>query len=77
MIHSAVHCSSALCLYLNNYFIKRIYMYIIRTDSMRGLRLCALFVVSTYISRVNSENVSKISKNGNLKIQIYGANDEA
>ena len=49
-------------LYLNNYFIKRIYMHIIRTASMRGLRLCALFVVSTYISRVIDENVRKMAK---------------
>ena len=95
----------------------------IRTCSMRRLKLCALFVVSTYISRVinenvrkmaktktlnfkfmrqmvyhlvgheilnitvyfifhfnvyfsvNGENVRKISKNGNLKIQIYESND--
>ena len=52
-------------------------MPIIRTFSMRGLRSCALFVVSTYnyISRVIDENVRKISKNGNLKTQIYEAND--
>ena len=47
-------------LYLNNFFIKRIYMPIIRTSSMRGLRLCALFVVSTNISRVIDENVRKM-----------------
>ena len=29
----------------------------------------------TYISRVNGENVRKMSKNGNLKIQIYESND--
>ena len=62
-------------LYLNNYLIKRIYMHIIRTALMRGLRLWALFVVSAYISRVIDENVRKISKNGNLKTQIYEAND--
>ena len=33
------------------------------------------FFISTYISRVNGENVRKISKNGNLKIQIYESND--
>ena len=55
-------------LYLNNYFIKRIYMHIIRMASMRGLRLCALFVVSTYISRVINENVRKIAK---TKIEKY------
>ena len=32
-------------------------MHIIRTGSMRSLKLCALFVVSTYISRVINENV--------------------
>ena len=30
--------------------------------SMTGLRLCALFVVSTYISRVIDENVRKMVK---------------
>ena len=30
--------------------------------SMRGLRLCALFVVSTYIYRVIDENVRKMAK---------------
>ena len=50
-------------------------MHIIRTASMRGLRLCALFVVSTCISRVSDENVRKISKNGNLKTEIYEANE--
>ena len=28
------------------------------------------FVISTYISRVNGENVRKIAKNGNFKMQI-------
>ena len=37
-------------------------MHIIRTVSMRELRLCALFVVSTYISRVIDENVHKMAK---------------
>ena len=66
-------------------------MHIIRTGSMRRLKLCALFVVSMYISRVNGENVRKISKmyisrvngenvrkiskNGYLKIKIYESND--
>ena len=50
-------------------------MHIIRTALMRGLRLCALFVVLTYISRVIGENIRKISKNGNLKTQVYEAND--
>ena len=35
---------------------------------------CILFVISTYISRVNGENVRKIVKNGNFKMQIYEAN---
>ena len=109
--------------YLTNYSIKLIYIHIIRTGSMRRLKLCALFVtstyiscainenvrkmaktklwnlkfmrqmiyhlvgheiqniivcfffISTYISRVNDENILKISENGNLKIQIYEAND--
>ena len=43
-------------------------MHIIRTASMRGLRLCPLFVVSTYISRVINENVRKIAK---TKIEKY------
>ena len=42
-------------------------MHIIRTTSMRGLRLCALFVVSTYISRVVDENVLKMADE-NLKM---------
>ena len=33
---------------------------------------CILFVISTYISRVNGENVRKIAKNGNFKMQILG-----
>ena len=33
---------------------------------------CILFIISTYISR---ENVCKIAKNGNFKMQIYEAND--
>ena len=37
-------------------------MHIIRTSSMRRLKLCALFLVSTYISRVINENVHKITK---------------
>ena len=37
-------------------------MHIIRTSSMRRLKLCALFLVSTYISRVINENVHKIAK---------------
>ena len=37
-------------------------MHIIRTGSMRKLKLCALFVVSTYISRVINENVRKMAK---------------
>ena len=37
-------------------------MHIIRTSSMMGSRICALFVVSTYISRVIDENVRKIAK---------------
>ena len=37
-------------------------MHIIRTGSMRRLKLCALFVVSTYISRLINENVRKMVK---------------
>ena len=33
------------------------------------------FVHSMHISRVNGENVRKIAKNGNFKMQIYEAND--
>ena len=29
------------------------------------------FVISTYISCVNGENVHKIAKNGNFEMQIY------
>ena len=61
------------CLYLTNYSIKLIYMPIIRTGSMRRLKLCALFAyisnysikliyISTYISRVINENVRKMAK---------------
>ena len=39
------------------------------------IKQCILFVISTYISRVNGENVRKIAKNGNFKMQIYEAND--
>ena len=35
---------------------------------------CILFIILTYASRVIGENVRKISKNGNLKTQIYEAN---
>ena len=34
-----------------------------------------LFVILTYASLVIGENVHQISKNGNLKTQIYEAND--
>ena len=34
-----------------------------------------LFVILTYISRVNGEIVCKMMKNRNLKIQIYESND--
>ena len=37
-------------------------MHITRTTSMRGLKLYALFVFSTYISRVVDENVRKMAK---------------
>ena len=37
-------------------------MHIIRTGSMRRLKLCALFVVSTYVCRVMNENVRKMAK---------------
>ena len=36
---------------------------------------CILFIILMYASRVIGENVRKISKNGNLKTQIYEAND--
>ena len=55
-------------LYLTNYSIKLIYMHIMRASSMRGLKLCALFVVSAHISCANGENVRKIAKNGNFKM---------
>ena len=45
-------------------------MHIIRTASMRGLRLCALFVVSTYISRLIDENVRKKAKTKILKYKF-------
>ena len=57
-------------LYLTNYSIKLIYMHIIRTGSMRRLKLCALFVVSTYISRVINENVRKMAKTKTLNFKF-------
>ena len=57
-------------LHLTNYSIKLIYMHIIRTGSMRKLKLCALFVVSTYISRVINENVRKIAKTKTLNFKF-------
>ena len=47
-----------------------IYMHIIRTGSMRRLKLCALFVVSTYISRVINENVRKMAKTKTLNFKF-------
>ena len=38
-------------------------------------RRCILFIILKYASRIIGENVRKISKNGNLKTQIYEAND--
>ena len=35
----------------------------------------AFFVILTWISCVNGENVRKIGKNGNFKMQINEAND--
>ena len=57
-------------LYLTNYMIKLIYMHIIRTGSMRRLKLCALFVVSTYISRLINENVRKMTKTKTLNFKF-------
>ena len=45
-------------------------MHIIRTVSMRRLKLCALFVVSTYISRVINENVRKMAKTKTLNFKF-------
>ena len=45
-------------------------MHIIRTGSMRRLKLCALFVVSTYISRVINENVRKMVKTKTLNFKF-------
>ena len=57
-------------LYLTNYLIKLVYMHIIRTGSMRRLKLCALFVVSTYISRVINENERKMVKTKTLNFKF-------
>ena len=57
-------------LYLTNYSIKLIYMHNIKTGSMRGLKLCASFVVSTYISRVINENVRKTAKTKTLNFKF-------
>ena len=45
-------------------------MHIIRTGSTKRLKLCALFVVSTYISRVINENVRKIVKTKTLNFKF-------
>ena len=45
-------------------------MDIIRTGSMRGLKLYALFVVSAYISRVINENVRKMTKTKTLNFEF-------
>ena len=45
-------------------------MHIIRTGSMRRLKLCALFVVSSYISRVINENVRKMAKTKTLNFKF-------
>ena len=45
-------------------------MHIIKTGSMRGLKLCALFVVSTYTSRVINENVRKMAKTKTLNFKF-------
>ena len=47
-----------------------IYMHIIRTGSMRRLKLCALFVVLMYISRVINENVRKMAKTKTLNFKF-------
>ena len=57
-------------LYQTNYLIKLIYMHIIKTGSMRRLKLYALFVVSTYISRVINENVRKMAKTKTLNFKF-------
>ena len=61
---------SGVRLYLSNYSIKLIYMHIIRTGSMMGLKLCALFVLSTYIFRVINENVRKMAKTKTLNFKF-------
>ena len=45
-------------------------MHIIRTGSMRELKLCALFVISTYTSRVINENVRKMAKTKTLNFKF-------
>ena len=45
-------------------------MHIIRTGSMRRLKLCALFVASMYISRVINENVRKMAKTKTLNFKF-------
>ena len=45
-------------------------MHINRTGSMSRLKLCALFVVSTYISRVINENVRKMAKRKTLNFKF-------
>ena len=45
-------------------------MHIIRPGSMRRLKLCALFVVSTYISRLINENVRKMANTKTLNLKF-------
>ena len=45
-------------------------MHIIRTGSMRRLKLCALFVHSTYISRIINENVREMAKTKTLNFKF-------
>ena len=72
------HFDFRMCPYIPRTTGQNLYMcttYIIRLSSLRGLKGCALFVISTSISRIIVENVRKMAKNTSLKMQIYEAND--
>ena len=55
---------------ISHELLNKTYHQIIRTGSMRRLKLCALFIVSTYISRVINENVRKMAKTKTLNFKF-------
>ena len=64
-------CLVYLYIYINIYIYLYIYiLHIIRTGSMSKLKLCALFVVSTNISRLINENARKMAKTKIFKFKF-------